>query len=903
MLRLNKQTISKYLENNCKRQLFLNLHSDGDLDNVTYPRRLPRPAIQEIRRLGEQWEADKISDLRNGFGSQRVIESRIVTPGQVDRFTERNLLPDLNNAQPDTFVIQGQYQLPLSFRLQRSLVQYEQAPIALGYSELRPDVIWIRQPGTFSRCISADGRVLYLPANDPRLQLQLIDIKLTSEASTQHFTEVAYYILALAGWLEENGLSDRFVVVPDGAVWPGSLDDSALISFANNSRSSGSSPLISELNGALQDDLEIIPFEPIEQRISTFFSRDLIEVINANLQGNWATLPWHINQGCAACEFLGIDANPDRWHDNHCHPEAINTDRITKIPYLGRGGKSELEEQGVNTTAQLQGLPPTAQVFQDNSQLRADRRMLITRTEAMNTGNPILPLGRRTTLLPESKDTDLKIFLTLDFDPGSGLTYAFGFKAVWWNPLPSTHRWGIDPLPPATPPNKRQFVFIVPDRNPNSELTQLLAVCQAIVDSISQVGSALTNAGYTGGEAQPKVHFYIWDPVQAKHIRRVMGRHINSPQLQTQFQGLIWRFPPENLLPDAEMEQRSPVSVVKSAVRQLLGLPIRYDYSLLQAARVYRPNGVDENDFWVHPLFESGLGDQIPFERAHEIWSRRGYRNAAGTTFIPWNTLQNHMERAVEKKLLALECIVGRLERDLKNQSRLLLKPKSVALRRPRQRRGMSADGQLWLSYALLDVVSEQMEILANRAMEVEEREAKYKAAVLETRLTGQERDEVLARINNNIDPQRVWVYRLRSTSADVKMDPDDFDWALSPVDFPGFLDLSVYNLVNKDPNLALLLTGNPSKIYYPLENMTQVTIIDIDRENLTIVIRPDDLAFLQSAETRGIVDFSQNVVLDNIHKDYWTGRLERCLRAIGDPSIATPDPATLEALNQRNRS
>lgn len=902
MLRLNKQTISKYLENNCKRQLFLNLHRDGDLDNIAYPQRLPRPAIQEIRRLGDQWEADKVSDLRNAFGEQRVIESRTVIPGQVDRFAERNLLHDLNNAQPDTFIIQGQYQLPLSFRLHRGLVQFEQAPITLEYSELRPDVIWIRQPGTFSRFVSSDGHVLGLPDGDTRFQLQLIDIKLTSEASTQHFTEVAYYILALGGWLEENGINDRFIVVPDGAVWPGSLDDSALISFANNSRSSGSTPAIGELTEALQEDLEIIPFEPIDQRISTFFVRDLIEVINAQLQGNWTTLPWHINQGCAACEFLGIDANPDRWHLNHCHPEAINTDRITKIPYLGRGGKAELEENGVNTTAQLQVLPPSAQVFQENSQLRADRRMLLARTEALSTENPVLPMGRRTTLLPESKDTNLKIYLTLDFDPGSGLTYAFGYKAVWWNPLPSTHQWGIDPLPPAAPPNRRQFVFIVPDRNPNSELTQLLAVCQAIVDSVTEVGRALSNAGYTGTQAQPKVHFYIWDPVQAKHIRRVMGRHINSPQLQSQFQGLIWRFPPENLLPDAEMEQKSPVSVVKSAVRQLLGLPIRYDYSLLQAARVYHPNEIDGNIFWVHPLFESGLGDQIPFERAHEIWSRRGYRNAAGTTFIPWNTLQNHMERAVEKKLLALESVVGRLERDLKNQSRLLLKPKSVALQRPRQRRNMSADGQLWLNYAMLGVVSEQMEILANRAMEVEEREAKYKAAVLDTRLVGQERDEVLARLNNNTNPQRVWVYRLRPTSSDVKMDPDDFAWALSPVDFPGFLDLRVYDLANRDPNLALQFTGNPNKIYSTIENMAQVTIVDIDRENLTIVIQPDNLSFLQAVETRGIADLSQNVVLDQIHKDYWTDRLERCLRAIGNPPIATPDPATREALNQRNR-
>ncbi len=897
MLRLNKQAISKYLENNCKRQLFLNLHMEGTLDNVNYPQRIVRPALQNIRDLGDQWEAEKVSDVRNAFSSARVIETRIQRPGQIDRFDPRNLATDIATAAADTFIVQGEFQLPNNFRVQRSLTQYEAPPIELTFSNLRPDLIWIRRPGTYSRYVAADGRIFALPQNDDRLQLQLIDIKLASEASTQHFTELTYYILTLAGWLDENGFLDRFVVVPNGSVWPGSLDDSALIQYVNRANSIGIVPTIEELTGAISNDLETVPFEPIAQRLSTFFVRDLIEVFNAEIQGNWTQLNWHINQGCAACEFLGIDASPNRWHPNHCHPEAMNNDLITKLPYLGRGGKAELEQQGVNTTAQLQNLPVTAQVFQNNGQLRADRRMLLARAESIINNTSVLPAGRRTTLLPESRETDLKIFLTLDFDPGSGLTYAFGFQSFWWNPRPANRIPGA-PLPTPTSPNKRSLVFIVPDRNPNSELAQLNNVCQAILNAVQEVTTALANAGYTGTAAQPKVHFYIWDTVQAKHIRRVMGRHINSPQIQNQFQGLIWRFPPENILPDAEMEQKSPVSVVKSAIRQIVGLPIPYDYSLLQTARVYHPDGLTANAFNVHPLFESGLGDQIPFERAHEIWNRRGYFNSTTLTQIPWNTLQTEMERTVTKKLFALESVVNKLERDLRSQNRLLLKPKTVNLRRPTRRRGISIDGQLWLNYAQLDVVSERLEIQATRAMDVDEREAKYQAAVLLSRLSGQERVNALASLNitNSAD---IWVYRLSPSSSEVKMDEGDFTWALAPVEFPGFLDIRVFDLAQRDPNVAASLTGDPARIYSPIEYITQVTIVDLDREALIIAVRLQNLAICQRFEQAGYVDFSQNVVLDKIYKEYWTERLESCLRAIGIPAISTADPASLTALNR----
>jgi hypothetical protein len=76
-----------------------------------------------------------------------------------------------------------------------------------------------------------------LPAGDARLQLRVIDIKLSAEPSPAYFAEVAFYSMALAGWLKDEGLSGQFVVVPDAAVWPGTHDASKLVQASRQAQS------------------------------------------------------------------------------------------------------------------------------------------------------------------------------------------------------------------------------------------------------------------------------------------------------------------------------------------------------------------------------------------------------------------------------------------------------------------------------------------------------------------------------------------------------------------------------------------------------------------------------------------------------------------------------------------
>ena len=108
-------------------------------------------------------------------------------------------------------------------------IQDHSPQFQLVYADLRPDIIEVLPPATFSRFIVPDGTLHALPADDTRRQLRVIDIKMTAEASPGYFAEVAYYSMALAGWLVDEDLDQSYVVVPNGAVWPGSHDASNLL--------------------------------------------------------------------------------------------------------------------------------------------------------------------------------------------------------------------------------------------------------------------------------------------------------------------------------------------------------------------------------------------------------------------------------------------------------------------------------------------------------------------------------------------------------------------------------------------------------------------------------------------------------------------------------------------------
>ena len=159
---------------------------------------------------------------------------------------------------------------------------------------------------------------------------------------------------------------------------------------------------------------------------------------------------------------------------------------------------------------------------------------------------------------------DLHIYLSVDFDMGSAITVAFGWKAFWYEPRgfnsPLTgqrqHRnW------PAT-------ARIVVDRDLHTEQQELLAFLREIHTILAwtqqQDQQLLANPALANLSApkrqdyRTKVQFYLWDQLQYEHLTRVLGRHLPAILQHNDITYLAWLFPPEELLENPDMATRRP---------------------------------------------------------------------------------------------------------------------------------------------------------------------------------------------------------------------------------------------------------------------------------------------------------------------------------------------------------
>lgn len=153
----------------------------------------------------------------------------------------------------------------------------------------------------------------------------------------------------------------------------------------------------------------------------------------------------------------------------------------------------------------------------------------------------------------------------------------------------------------------------------------------------------------------------LLDDLTYKHLTDVVGRHLDAILAEKHGIRLIaWLFPPEEVLGNFRIFADSIVTIVSEAVKTLLILPRPYHYSLLKTARVFHTDRVDdlEKAFAMPHNYEVALSDQIPSERAHDLWTSRG--NYAHLVRSP--------DWAVKSCLRTLEEVAKRLRAELKGQ-------------------------------------------------------------------------------------------------------------------------------------------------------------------------------------------------------------------------------------------
>jgi len=909
---LKKKALSLYLRTGCERQLVLNLYSDVERrDRGMPPRQQARAGLGLTGAAGYEWQDEKVNELVDVFGPDSVH----VNPTKLKNRPQPTELADvLAVLKPYQFVVEAHYDAQTQTFLQavglQDLRDSQDEPLGVGNAY--PDIIQVlpsaRQCLTVEhldedlglspslQAVLPTGEMDPLSASDDRLRLRVIDIKLAAEPGAHYFAEVVYYSLTLSAWLIEHGWNDRFVVVAAPAVWPGSYEASAIRLAHNRAQKEGRKPTPEELALALQDDIEVAPFDVFAPRLLRFFQKELPYVLNTP----WNELAWHVLNTCNGCEFLGYP-----WRDRdgnvtqnplHCWPSAEAGKHLSRVVGLTRGG-AKLLKPAVPDVAKLAAMPVEAGAFDISPTLRARRHLFPHRAQSLETGSTnVIPQSGGDALMP--KWPDLHLYVFLDFDLSSAITATFSLRGFWKEPLPygsgetsKTQRWSFGKESPF------QEVFLVDRRDLDRERDELLKFLRSLKQILEKVSWYDEEDGVAGRRGDVSIRetwkrssyqIYLWDEAQRRHLIRVVGRHLPAILADSKLRDLAWLFPPPELLVSAEeASYNSPLTMVSTVVQNTIAAPVPHHYTLLDVVKTYHPDQYP--DINVHPLYREPLSDLIPGERLHEMWTRSGN----------YTQTQRTIEETTAKKLQALAYVVAQLERELKER---LNRAAAPTLGDPDARpTGLPAQSLLWYEYARLNWAVQQLEEQVLRAMPAHEREARFKAARLTQRLEGDEKEHARLLISQSVGgrsiPPGSMIYRLSDHSREFNA--SGLSFVLSPRSDPTFLGQSAYPLVKKHD----LLTNGNSKGSVLEAGFTKVSILAIDRIHGLIALQLDTSNIIEQLEDVGIVDLRRDVMIDPVNADHLLKKLRLTLQGIGHPPSAGVDLKATNALGGASTS
>ena len=862
------------------------------------------------------------------FG-QRVVRGELAAdqPGEDPSPPPIALKDVIDGLKPHDFVLEAEYGVTASFRSAHDLAPLESGKgvaggATLAFEALRPDILQVHpRGGTESRrIITPSGALIRSGPEDERFGLRIIDIKAAEQPSPSHFSELAYYGMALAGWLEDTGLSDRFVVLAGAAIWPGAHDGSSLgrLLMENRSRARPHLELDCSLE-ALDQDLEAMPPEVVLGRIQRFFRLDLREVL---AEPEWQALDWHVDRRCVGCDYLGHrwahhvnggggggeeQTSGDPPDERYCWPMAEASQHLSRVAGLTEGAGGKLREADVHDIGQIAALPKGSPVLEHHQTLRAKKTLVSARAAALKSQGVTNVPDRAGTSAALPRFADIRVAISADFDVGSELTFAFGYRLDYGVPVES---W---PRGPEGPRYRRtrttiEHPALVLERTQSAEGETLRSWLRQLSEDIRRAQDDLLRGYRSHGDAirdDVGIQFFLWDPLTYHHLCRVFGRHLdllgNLPG-EGALNPIAWVFPARNLLQEPEFITRSsPVTILSEVANSLLAAPIPHHYGLIDLATTLDPeirrlaNG-EEWGFHVKRLYRDPLYDQIPSERGHEIWNH--------TSPYPDLDFEGHREevkRTVGRKLHALIYIAERLTRTLRDHLTADA-PRVREVFQPAARlRGVANDAQILYQHTRLMAAAAELEIELLMAMPPHEREARYHSARVEAVLKGRARREGLEALGlcGRAGDENVFLFRLSARSGEARFKEGEYTWSFLPeADLPALQELTVSQLIRRDPDLGNVLPVKPWERNAKLRATLKVTILRVDRRSRLLAV--DTSAILTGLIRMGRLQMDLDGpsgrfgILDPLPMDVFSTKLRRTLEdhtGIRNPPLAEERP------------
>lgn len=879
--RVSKGVISQFLRTNCRRQLYLSiyapLHAHPELQALGLPPPAKwRPGIVALTRSGRDLEDVRFDELEQSFpGAMRNFATKGKgKPGAKTAFRDA-----LKNGVVAPYVfVEGEFQASnLSAAFYAALnIDPAVAGRLPRLADLRPDVVLALEPSAQlpqlrrARQVNPDGSTAPLDETDTRLRLLPIDIKRSNHVNASYAIEVTLYAVLLALWIEHEGLSDKYAVIDQPALWTLDAPDAAPMSTLN-------AVPIAERIATLLARLELVEFDQYVISMRKIFREDLVDVAT---RPEWNTLTPHVGPYCGMCDFYAhapwARKDPktqvkETVHDEHCSEKVKADDLLSRIPDVSRGMARTLGDAGVGTVTALSQQSPDAPVFQSHNRLAAERQLLPRRAAHLLAATRD-STGRQCASLP--RYSHLSAYIFLNFDAATGFTTGF---SVYGN-FRAQRNFGSEPKPyvPSDEPKQRPEAWTVERREMDEEFKGLQRVMYYLADLIDKAQADPDHEDVKKATLQ----VYFWDARQFEHFRTVVGRHLHRLLGDARLNGLVWLFPPEEILAHPEYALTPAVSFVRDAIRRLEILPIPYVQTLLAVGAVLLPEADHPK---IPPFLHEPLSDAIPKERIYEIWEPQHHGNHQDQVAAYNQTLRNLVMTLMKVTIWVQRQYKGRLTADA---------PPLELMKLPNYR-GVSVDGQLLILHAKLE---QQIEATSNKVgygCDADELEAGYRSIRLTQRLTGAQEAEALAAYSLT-DEDDLRVYAVTETSCNSKLKTGDaatffFD------DEPGVLNQRV----------SKYLSGSHDDLgyrkYIAMAAGLQVDIRHFDRVGGRVVVAPGYFAAVTQALIDDGLDLDTHCSLvDAPPFSEGAYRKEQFIRRLGNPAIAYPHSQAMTALGKQ---
>jgi hypothetical protein len=868
MVKLDKETLALTLSFDCDRFLKFRLSSPSQLAALGVERPgYVRPGLELVKREGKIWEALKYNDLIEASSENSVaytLADKENMIGNLKTFSKiENLFEILSRENLPQFILEAEFDVP-----EYITKGFEEAhrKFALDKARLRPDIIWVR-PGK-------SGRLLLPGSENPEYELQIIDIKLATELSLKHISEISYYALALNAALEESPLRNRFAVAADGFIWPGTFDRNSFRSLIENLSWQGKECALTE---ALEATLVPVSLEIYGGQIRSFLDTRVMRVMQTEID----KINWHVGTKCQMCDYLSF-----------CTAQAAREDHLSRIAWLNQGQASLIRSCGINTTAELHDSIVSMNekwvaVTTASQQLRAEGPALAARAQALQENRPIVIPGRQSMAM--HRWSDQSIYITLHYDPGSGITFAFGASRILF---PNGQNSTIPPL-------SEEKVFLVEtneEKNNVTESVQFKEFAQTVAGWLTSL--AEENKGLSS-------HIFFWDTRELNQLKRLLDQYKDQPSMGKSIDILLDFFPPEGMLPDVQLFRSVPFTILDTAIKSLIALPLAHSNLCINTANVLCSPG--NRTLSIPTGFCTPLNDQIPFERAYELWNDEIFLRHIDEHFIgsifdaPAFTRQELLEgiqEAIRNHLSAMRQLVE----DLRQQYGKLLLPAKEKFTLPKQiHQEIPKESENLVAFCKLNEASEELDITNTRCMSVDEREARfYSIRGLRRKEAGEEK-KIIDGIKT-LNPKKVklddefFVFDVAETSRDSRINESDFLIAITNEESTIDLRKMWREDLKLNENDAQKLILEYKKCYNSVKHhwisnmllgeLLQVTIVKFEPLETPpfIVLKPNDKDLFHLAVGQEFVNLDKPLVLDPIYRDFASFKIEKALTLIGGP-------------------